>query len=1351
MWWRWSDAQRGMGAGAGVPRSRGVVSDFAAAGGLDVLIDASLLHRDLSGLRGGWNADIAVKEVDVSSHTGGADEHRADVSKSEAGTQGGAVAPARAEGGVALSMSGGGIRSATFGLGVLQGLAAKGWLKRFDYISTVSGGGYIGAWFFAQVARARARIRAANGSDDHTSSAEALDEVVASLGASAATGAVAAGGTHQRDAIAWLRSYSNYLSPTWGLSKDALTLVALYLRNLVIHWSVLIPAIAALLLVPRAVHLLIHGQHGLAMDFMVVIAGLAVLMAAFSTNGPPVDGEHRSRGVNEGWLRVCYVIPLFVIPLLLTGLAAAPPTSIDLMPSGPIEGPIEGFAFVGAALYAVGSVLALLFRLCFLLVPDPAAGQSNRRAAFLRRALFVEEGVSPASNTKVWLRRFPYRILLSVLTGALAGAFCGVAFHIATGTSMASEVYSIFMPLLFVLAIWLASVLRVAIGSKLSTERSREWWARTTGAALVGTMLWVALGLLTLWAPWVILGLPMLRSELSLGATGFGGMLLAVATAAIGFWSKHGAGVTEKVRRWSDRLGGSLLNLAAMVTLTGFGLLLSLLIAVGVAAFTEQPVGSSAVAGACVPSEDLTAGVAASAGPVRLKCETWKVPEPVVGSVDGSESEAFGRVALSTTECVLDAWKDSPEASTEMETCEAVVKRVASSEDGTASAHSAHAPSFAPFGSACPLGCAYRAGLMRGTADALLLLAAALILCSMLISALTGANIYSLHSMYANRLTRAYLGASNRDAFGRDPITDFNRNDDLPLASLSGIRPTPVINAALNMVKAQQWALAWQQRKAMHFPMSPDLCGHEMLGTARTARYGARNGGLTLGRAMTISGAAVSPSMGHHSSVAVSALLALFNLRLGYWLPNPRAANGDPGEGDGRLQREGPAFGWLAILREFLSQVDSGKRYVYLSDGGHFENLGIYEMLRRRCGTIIAVDAGGDPKFAFADVENAIRKARVDLGVIIDIPDMLASTRAIRAGALRHLRGTITYPDGAVADLILLKPVLCGDEPFDVIRYAETVCKSGSPFPQQTTADQFFDEAQFESYRMLGYHTVQKVFGVPLGDEADPVLHLPPAPAKELLSRFTATPGEPNQIPVGAGVGFGQLFGGMGEAVKSMGAVGQAVVAASAISITGMIGVGGFVSLKDSTVSLEPATISIDQASIEQLKSAAGEFAKGGGAGPGVHIDASAIGAQITDSLTKVDWDAVSRSGGFERLISGMRSALEGIKVSVSQDGPPINVTIVSGNGRASNQPLFEEAARAADRLFAAISAMERPSADLKEAMTRLDSASKSLLSAMEQGEPAEILKAIDRVNDYLQKIEENVEAISPRNSVRGG
>jgi hypothetical protein len=404
------------------------------------------------------------------------------------------------------------------------------------------------------------------------------------------------------------------------------------------------------------------------------------------------------------------------------------------------------------------------------------------------------------------------------------------------------------------------------------------------------------------------------------------------------------------------------------------------------------------------------------------------------------------------------------------------------------------------------------------------------------------ANEFSMHLFYRNRLVRAFLGASNvkssENSKGRrpSPFTGFALDDDVPLQELYSKwerenerenechdlkspkpatmpsadcydGPYPIWGTALNLTAGED--LAWQKRKAASFIYSPLYCGwdyvgktpasletpdedtqcneqQESSGSADRCKYAYRSTGKftssgceripytghgcgpSIGTAMAASGAAISPNWGYHTSPAVAALLAIFNVRIGWWTGNPRRKDS--------WDQYAPGAGYLTA--ELLGSTTDAGKYVYLSDGGHFENLGIYELVRRRMKYIIACDADADPDYSFEDLANAVEKCRRDFGVKIEI-----DTSAIKPGKSTQLSkahfaiGKITYPPLSgekenTGVLLYLKSSLTGDESADVLGQRAVDNK----FPHDTTVNQFFNETQFEVYRALGEHMFETLW-----------------------------------------------------------------------------------------------------------------------------------------------------------------------------------------------------------------------------------------------------------------------------------
>ncbi len=334
-------------------------------------------------------------------------------------------------------------------------------------------------------------------------------------------------------------------------------------------------------------------------------------------------------------------------------------------------------------------------------------------------------------------------------------------------------------------------------------------------------------------------------------------------------------------------------------------------------------------------------------------------------------------------------------------------------------------------------------------------------------------NKFSMHAMYRERLIRAYLGAS-RERGERKPnlFTGFDPRDDLAMEELRNQKPIPLLNITLNLVSGTSKRLAWQERKAESFTISPFHSGNLWSGYRGTDQYGGDDAGIHLGTAIAISGAAASPNCGYASSAVLTFLLALFNARLGWWLGNPGPAGGN------KFSRSAPLFAPGPLIGEALGATTDDRPYVYLSDGGHFENLGLYEAVLRRCHYVVAVDASADPNFEFTDLAGALRKIRINLGIPIEFNSSgkdLSRLRKYKTAVIEtstsvnilqnQKRATIESEikycavaciryseiDSNAADgyLIYIKPTMRGTEPPDVIKYES----AHTSFPHESTVE----------------------------------------------------------------------------------------------------------------------------------------------------------------------------------------------------------------------------------------------------------------------------------------------------------
>ncbi len=384
------------------------------------------------------------------------------------------------------------------------------------------------------------------------------------------------------------------------------------------------------------------------------------------------------------------------------------------------------------------------------------------------------------------------------------------------------------------------------------------------------------------------------------------------------------------------------------------------------------------------------------------------------------------------------------------------------------------------------------------------------------IGACLNANANSLHQLYRDRLSKAFLFDPNwrmatniwmRSTGKCSGKTDTAGNDSdlLPLdgkriSSLTTAHaPYHLINTALN-IEASKYANR-RGRNADFFIFSPLFTGSEATGYVQTKLMEKEQAGLTIATAMAASGAAASANMGSDTIRPVVPALSILNVRLGYWLVNPRKVAG--------ALRKSPIlrlFDRLYFFKELFGLLSEESETVYVTDGGHIENLGLYELLRRRCRLIVAIDANSDPEMSFGDLVILERYARIDFGVRIDLPwaalrdaSQRASKEIVGCGKLlppeapngpHCALGTIYYPktagetdkDDSTGVLLYVKSSFTGDENDYIVDYK----RRHPDFPNETTLDHFFSEEQFEVYRALGFHAVKSAF-----DGADKVAMRP--------------------------------------------------------------------------------------------------------------------------------------------------------------------------------------------------------------------------------------------------------------------
>lgn len=379
-------------------------------------------------------------------------------------------------------------------------------------------------------------------------------------------------------------------------------------------------------------------------------------------------------------------------------------------------------------------------------------------------------------------------------------------------------------------------------------------------------------------------------------------------------------------------------------------------------------------------------------------------------------------------------------------------------------------------------------------------------------------NLSSLHMFYKARIVRAYLGAANATRLGGAPkealsptampttaVGKVADNDDVVHGSYrphAAGGPVHLINLCVNQTMDPRQASFNRDRRGQPMTVAPEgWMRADSQKWQRIAEVPAAR--LTLGAWMAISGAAVSPGLGRLTRRGLAALSLFAGVRLGYWWDAGRA----------RVIADRPR--WMAnplakttfVLRECFGIFPGvATRHWFLSDGGHFENTGAYALLQQRARLIVLADCGADPAYRFCDLENLVRCARIDLGADI----VFLKPRAGAPGAFGSLNdlasinsqaclalARVGYVDGTQGFIVLVKPNMSADLPVDLINF-----KAEHPvFPQEPTTDQFFSEAQWESYFRLGTAIGAHIDGVMLDGIA----------SRALLDGFEVDDGQPGR------------------------------------------------------------------------------------------------------------------------------------------------------------------------------------------------------------------------------------------------
>jgi len=1083
----------------------------------------------------------------------------------------------------ALSISGGGIRSATYALGVLQGLARRHVLEKFDFLSTISGGGFVGAWLSSWVRRDAWGIRGVCGQ----LSTEPNDPLVP-----------------EPQPIRHLRAYSNYLIPRLSaFSADTWALAATYFRNVLLNWLVLIPLLAGLLAVPRFLFTaVVHNPHGsFAMDFTSMGAtigfGIGILLLTLAFGAlvlfRPVVETKTTRGFTDGkFIMRC------LIPMLLAAVAflLAWAWYFD---SGGTPGKIGPVWFLAGGLFATtGGFFVFLWR--FLRTPfmqEPMAGKERRKRNAVR--LIAELGASLMAGltggvlcwlAATWLFDRPVEAISKVNV---------VRWPIADpgGLNDVTAAYVCLGVPVLLCILFLQSAIFVGASSHANHDFDREWWSRASGWVLLAGLGWIALSAIAIYGPVAIFHIPGMMSSAG-GAAGLFSILAGRSGSTKGT-EQSGEPPSTASKATSIALGLAVpIFVLYILSLISLGTTEALGLAMHFERTTADVMGLE-TRQAAHASREYTAEIAndknaklkeaplASPEDVR-SYEHLKIVETTPWGVALAIALGCPLIALAISRCIgvnvfsmhamyrnrlvraylgASRWSRQPNAFTGFDPndnlpmhnlrpeyvwwhsfrdLDHAISLLAAALDPRLQLLSTeirrelgdeldHLFDAKTERSIARPALYHSLNVLIATRDLAFLFdpknvkparetrralrnrrfvelafgdgevfpAPNPLLCAQdILSAKrfeedvehgTSAEAIALRDLFrfsseriVDEINNVIAGESLKDvpAFAKtsDPLP-FRFSDVDPIHRLTDnrlrleaafpevfeplrlSRPLHVVGMCLNLTGGEE--LAWQQRKGESFAVTPINSGNYRLGYRDTRKYG----DISLGTAVTISGAAASPNMGYQTSAPLAFLMTLFNVRLGWWLGNPGIAGNDT------YERRNPKVSIDPLLRELTGNANDEYGYVYLSDGGHFDNLGLYEMVLRRVHQIVVSDGGADPKYAYDGLGNAIRKIRIDLGIEIEIKEIGIIPPTEKGPGKYCAYGTIHYkrvdgPDAEDGELLYIKPVVYKNEgPRDVLNYSTT-----SPtFPHESTANQFFTESQFESYRRLGLFAVDEI------------------------------------------------------------------------------------------------------------------------------------------------------------------------------------------------------------------------------------------------------------------------------------
>jgi hypothetical protein len=926
-----------------------------------------------------------------------------------------------------LSFSGGGIRSATFNLGVLQGLAELGLLPFIDYLSSVSGGGYIHQFLAAWILHER----------------EGRKEVARRLIPRPDPGCPA----RPPEPIRWLQRYASYLTPKRGiLSTDTWTLIAIWFRNTVLNQTPIVAFLASAffllhLLAPEdACNLYSIGSPSLFDKSLLAVIG--VVFAGWVVYSIVELGRDLHRQTKLSHLDRD---PAWANPSHATASCEARQKRVEQLYQSLLSNK-------NVQLRIIVPWLAMSVWATFL----QAMPLQDPSAVLKLRILSLGVGL----------------VVLAVLAAviAFAGGGCESYRELRAGAELHEWSVKFFFVATAILSAGVACAM--GFGFQIGSYDLTQWLSAhmhmvRPGYGNIEVDPWrLQIALL----PPFLLCIPYVAIELTLGLLG------RDYADARREW-------LARLRAWSMLYGVVWMGVIAIALLTPYLMYY-------------------------VESQGTTLKFSAAAAFVVSHLTTL-----LAGSSGKGDGKPTGKGILGYKPVDLVAMAAAPVAVLTFLT-------------------------LLSFGVECVAELFLTAGHPKQWVVGLVSLSAFFAAVACLFGWRLDINEFSMQSFYRNRLSRCYLGASLWER-KPNPFTGFDMRNRVQAANARGQDmpplvknlvpdnfdrlgkpqggydgPFPIFCTTLNLTTGED--LASQERKGASFAFTPLYSGYSVSwtdakkdepvslnGYVPTARYAYRDGGIHLDTAVAISGAAVNPNQGYNSNPALAFLMTFFNVRLGWWISNPRKTDAWLAE----KNRPTPRFALWYLLRELFGSANDRSNYVNLSDGGHFENMGLYELVRRRCKFIIVCDAEEDPEMKFNGIGNAINRCRADFGAEIDL-----DLRPLQVGedgfSKAHcVVGTIRYPppkrtpppdgptrnvceclgetgnDWYTGTILYIKSSLVGDEPADLLAYK----LQHELFPQDPTANQWFTETQFESYRRLGHHIAMTAISPALPPDRDRV------------------------------------------------------------------------------------------------------------------------------------------------------------------------------------------------------------------------------------------------------------------------